>query len=247
MLPFLTLELWSNHGTHTHTHTLSVPVIGQNYYPFSLIRDSNKLEIFKTLVKTFTALENKWLVRIINKDLKMGMSENSVLPCYHPDAAELFNVCSDLRKTVLDCSDPNVRISTSSVTLCSPFKPMLSKKLHSAKEVVESMKNQPFWIENKLDGERVQIHKDGDNYRYWSRNSTEFTHLYGATPKEGSLTPFLHPLITSKAESLILDGEMVEYDPATKEILKFGTVKTAAGDHSSDEHKRRPLCKSSAF
>ncbi|KAI8596789.1 ATP dependent DNA ligase domain-containing protein [Dissophora ornata] len=217
------------------------------------IRDVNKLltglsrkgsdnaQIFKTLVQTYTALENKWIVRIINKDLKIGMSENSVLPCYHPDAIEFFNVCSDLRKTVTDCSDPSIRISTAIVTLGHAFKPMLSKRLPSAKDVVECMGNMPFWIETKLDGERVQVHKDGENYRYWSRNSTEYTHLYGATPKEGSLTPYIHPLINPKVEKLILDGEMVEYDPATKEIINFGTVKTAGGDHSSDAHKRRPF------
>ncbi|KAF9161087.1 DNA ligase (ATP) [Mortierella sp. AD010] len=204
-------------------------------------KGSDNVEIFKTLVQTYTPLENKWIVRIISKDLKIGMSENSVLPCYHQDAIELFNVCSDLRKTVVDCSDPNIRVSTSNVNLGQAFKPMLSKRLPSAKEVVESMGNMPFWIETKIDGERVQVHKDGENYRYWSRNSTEYTHLYGATPNEGSLTPFLHPLINPKVEKLILDGEMVEYDPATKEIINFGTVKTAGGNHIDDAHKRRPF------
>ncbi|KAF9576505.1 DNA ligase (ATP) [Mortierella alpina] len=203
-------------------------------------KGSDNAQIFKTLVQSYTALENKWIVRIINKDLKIGMSENSVLPCYHPDAADLFNVCSDLRKTVLDCSDPTIRITTSSVALNQPFKPMLSKRL-PIKEVVESMGNMPFWIETKLDGERVQVHKDGENYRYWSRNSTDFTHLYGANPKEGSLTPFIHSLFHPKATQLILDGEMVEYDPVTKQIMNFGTVKTAGGDHSDDAHKRRPM------
>ncbi|KAI1319760.1 DNA ligase (ATP) [Mortierella claussenii] len=204
-------------------------------------KGSDNAQIFKTLVQTYTALENKWIVRIINRDLKIHMSENSVLPCFHQDAIELFNVCSDLRKTVIDCADPNIRISTSTVTLGHPFKPMLSKRMPSAKDVVESMGNMPFWIETKLDGERVQVHKAGNKYRYWSRNSTEYTHLYGATPTEGSLTPFIHTLFNPKVENLILDGEMVEYDPATKEIINFGTVKTAGGDHSSSAHKRRPF------
>ncbi|KAG9070127.1 DNA ligase (ATP) [Linnemannia hyalina] len=204
-------------------------------------KGSEKAEIFNTLVQSYTALENKWIVRIINKDLKVGMSENSVFPCYHPDALELFNVCSELRKTVIDCADPTVKVVTASVNVNHPFKPMLSKRLPTARDVVISMENMPFWIETKIDGERVQIHKDGDNYRYWSRNSTEFTHLYGATPKEGSLTPFIHPLINPKAEKLILDGEMVEYDPATKEVIGFGTVKTAGNDHSDSTHKRRPM------
>lgn len=213
------------------------------YFAFHYYRGSEKAEIFNTLVQSYTALENKWIVRIINKDLKVGMSENSVFPCYHPDALELFNVCSELRKTVIDCADPTVKVVTASVNVNHPFKPMLSKRIPTARDVVASMENMPFWIETKIDGERVQIHKDGDNYRYWSRNSTEFTHLYGATPKEGSLTPFIHPLINPKAEKLILDGEMVEYDPATKEVIGFGTVKTAGGDHSDSTHKRRPMRK----
>ncbi|KAF9102712.1 DNA ligase (ATP) [Mortierella sp. GBA35] len=204
-------------------------------------KGSDKSEIFKTLVQSYTALENKWIVRIINKDLKIGMSENSVFPCYHPDALELYNVCSELRKTVIDCADPTVKVVTANINVNQPFKPMLSKRIPTARDVVASMENMPFWIETKIDGERVQIHKDGENYRYWSRNSTEFTHLYGATPNEGSLTPFIHPLINPKAEKLILDGEMVEYDPATKEIIGFGTVKTAGGDHSESAHKRRPM------
>nr|BAS29984.1 DNA ligase 4 [Mortierella alpina] len=36
---------------------------------------------------------------------------------------------------------------------------------------------------------------------------------------------------------------MVEYDPVTKQIMNFGTVKTAGGDHSDDAHKRRPMLK----
>ncbi|KAF9980155.1 DNA ligase (ATP), partial [Modicella reniformis] len=233
-------EVVASRSLVTHPQGQTIREVNQLLAELSK-KGSDNVQIFKTLVQSYTALENKWIVRIINRDLKIGMSENTVLPCYHPDAIELFNVCSDLRKTVVDCADPHVRVSTSTVNLNHAFKPMLSKRLPSAKDVVESMGHMAFWIETKLDGERVQVHKDGDNYRYWSRNSTEYTHLYGATPNEGSLTPFIHPLINPKVEKLILDGEMVEYDPATKEIVGFGTVKTAGSDHSDDAHKRRPF------
>ncbi|KAF9930995.1 DNA ligase (ATP) [Linnemannia zychae] len=224
--------------THPKGHTIRD--VNQLLSTLSIKR-LEKSDVFNTLVQEYTALENKWIVRIIQKDLKIGMSENSVFPCYHPDALELYNVSSELRKTVMDCADPTVKVVTASINVNHPFKPMLSKRISTAKEVVACMGNMPFWIETKIDGERVQIHKDGDNYRYWSRNSTEFTHLYGATPNEGSLTPFIHPLINPKAEKLILDGEMVEYDPVTKEVISFGTVKTAGGDHSDSAHKRRPM------
>ncbi|KAG0243621.1 DNA ligase (ATP) [Actinomortierella wolfii] len=196
--------------------------------------------IFQTLVKHYTALENKWIIRIILKDLKIGVSENTVFPIYHPDALDYYNVCSNLKKTVEDCADETIRLTTTDIRLNQPFKPMLSKRTNNFKEVIECMGGQEFWIETKLDGERVQVHKEGDQYRYWSRKGNEYTHLYGATPQEGSLTPYIHPLINPLATSLILDGEMVEYDPATDRILPFGTVKTAGGDHSDDANKTRP-------
>ncbi|KAG0265184.1 DNA ligase (ATP) [Actinomortierella ambigua] len=192
--------------------------------------------IFQTLVKHYTALENKWVIRMILK----GVSENTVFPIYHPDALDYYNVCSNLKKTVDDCADENIRLTTSDIRLNQPFKPMLSKRVNNFKEVIECMGGREFWIETKLDGERVQLHKEGDQYRYWSRKGNEYTHLYGAHPQEGSLTPYLHPLINPLATSLILDGEMVEYDPATDTILPFGTVKTAGGDHSGDANKTRP-------
>lgn len=70
------------------------------------------------------------------------------------------------------------------------------------------MEHQPFYIENKFDGERLQLHKQNDQYRYYSRryivlmatpiitptnySSREYTSTFGATPKEGSFTPKIH-------------------------------------------------------
>jgi hypothetical protein len=41
------------------------------------------------------------------------MSEKSVFSIFHPDASDLFNVCSDLRKVCEDLSDPHTRLPVS--------------------------------------------------------------------------------------------------------------------------------------
>jgi DNA ligase-4 len=46
---------------------------------------------------------------------------------------------------------------------------MLSKSVRAVEEVERSMKVRPFWIQTKLDGERMQLHKAGENYRWFSR------------------------------------------------------------------------------
>jgi ATP-dependent DNA ligase len=41
------------------------------------------------------------------------------------------------------------------------------------------MDGNPFVIEQKFDGERIQVHKDGSEVRLFSRNSNNVTNLYG--------------------------------------------------------------------
>eukprot|EP00731_Ephydatia_muelleri_P007880 Em0004g218a len=50
------------------------------------------------LLRNTSALEQKWLIRIILKGLKTGLSENSVFSVFHPDAVDLFSICSNLEK-----------------------------------------------------------------------------------------------------------------------------------------------------
>lgn len=85
-------------------------------------------------------------------------------------------------------------------------------------------------IEEKLDGERIQLHKRGEEYRYFSRKDKDYTYLYGLdrTSSEAALTPFIHDCFNRDLEEIILDGEMVVRDPNTERYLKFGTLKTTA-------------------
>lgn len=52
------------------------------------------------------------LVRTVLKDMKLGISEKTVLKSFHPDALDLFNVCSSLRTVCqkLKWGGPTVRI-----------------------------------------------------------------------------------------------------------------------------------------
>ena len=53
------------------------------------------------LVTSLSAIEQKWLIRMVMKELKMGLSQTSVLGVYHPDAEELYNVNNNLEKVRL--------------------------------------------------------------------------------------------------------------------------------------------------
>ena len=87
-------------------------------------------------------------------------------------AVDLYNTCSDLKKVAYELYDPEHRLNEADkeINLFHSFAPMLCKRPGSKLEdSVKHMLGQPFIIEEKLDGERMQLHKRGDEYFYCSR------------------------------------------------------------------------------
>jgi DNA ligase-4 len=54
--------------------------------------------VLRQLLTCTTARQQKWLVRVILRDLKLGMSEKTILRVLHEDAEEYYNITSSLRK-----------------------------------------------------------------------------------------------------------------------------------------------------
>ncbi|XP_012878466.1 PREDICTED: DNA ligase 4 [Dipodomys ordii] len=186
--------------------------------------DKRKDLIKKSLLQLITqssALEQKWLIRMIIKDLKLGISQQTIFSVFHNDAVELHNVTTDLEKVCRQLHDPSVGLSDISITLFSAFKPMLAA-IADIERIEKDMKNQGFYIETKLDGERMQMHKDGDVYQYFSRNGFDYTQQFGASSREGSLTPFIHGAFRPDIQVCILDGEMMAYNPNTQTFMQKG-------------------------
>ena len=50
------------------------------------------------LLRQLSAREQKWLIRIVMKEMKMGLSQQAVLSMYHEDAEDLYNVKMNLEK-----------------------------------------------------------------------------------------------------------------------------------------------------
>ena len=87
-------------------------------------QDSVKISITHLLMN-LSALQIKWLIRIILKDLKIGIQENFILELYHPDALDFYNVTSSLEKICDTLGDPNKRLHEIGVSVMAPCRPML--------------------------------------------------------------------------------------------------------------------------
>jgi DNA ligase-4 len=205
----------------------------------------DKSKILTALLRRTTAVEQKWLVRIILKELKIGLSEKSILNYFHDDAVDYFNVTSNLRKVCDDLKNPSVRVSQENVTLFHPIKPMLASR-HLPEQVVKLMDDSEFAIETKYDGERIQIHKDGKTIKLFSRNSNNVTDIYG-----DKLIPIIMERV--KVAQCIIDGELVVWDNIAGRFEEFGKLKTLAnfgkldesiidGKHDIGENYGKQLC-----
>lgn len=69
-------------------------------------------------------------------------------------------------------NNPTVILHEISVNLFEPFSPMLSQRceINDVSKVIKS-KNDIFFVDVKLDGERFQLHwdKDKNQFKYFSR------------------------------------------------------------------------------
>ena len=207
-------------------------------------REENQLPIMNHFYRNMNAEELMWLIRVILRQMKVGATERTFFDLWHPDAESLFNVSSSLRRVCWELHDPSVRLESEDrgVTLMQCFQPQLAQfQMHSFQRMVDKMRptedDQTFWIEEKLDGERMQLHMMSDDtipggkkFSFWSRKAKEYTYLYGNgfQDENGSLTRHLKTAFADGVENIILDGEMITWDPEQDAALPFGTLKTAA-------------------
>lgn len=207
-------------------------------------REENQLPIFTEFYRRMNADELLWLIRIILRQMKVGASEKTFLELWHPDGEALFNVSSSLRRVCWELTDPSLRLESDdvSISLMQCFQPQLAQfQMHSFEKMVQNMRPEPdddeFWIEEKLDGERMQMHmmKDeskpgGFRFGFWSRKGKDYTYLYGESleDEKGAISRHLKDAFHPDVKNLILDGEMITWDPEADIMVPFGTLKTAA-------------------
>ncbi|KAL8304679.1 hypothetical protein RB597_004234 [Gaeumannomyces tritici] len=220
-----------------------------------------QLPIFQVFYERMNAEEMMWLVRIVLRQMKVGASERTFLGMWHPDGEALFSVSSSLRRVCWELYNPAVRLEQedTGVTPMQCFQPQLAQfqMPESFERMITHMRptddDLEFWIEEKLDGERMQMHMveddsvpGGKRFRFWSRKGKDYTYLYGSSLEDGksALTQHLGGAFEPRVRNLILDGEMVTWDPKLDKMVAFGTLKTAAlmGQQMPlDESSERPL------
>ncbi|KAH7373686.1 hypothetical protein KP509_17G068600 [Ceratopteris richardii] len=90
-----------------------------------------RVDITRNFLKSSKALELKWLIRIILKDLKIGLGENTILDVLHEDARAMMATCIDLKRVCAELHDPKSHPFRRELVLGKVLKSQHSKRMNS--------------------------------------------------------------------------------------------------------------------
>jgi ATP-dependent DNA ligase len=180
-----------------------------------------KVAVFRDqIINQFCSVEQKWLMRIVFQDLKIGLKYEAVMNYLSPTALQRYNECTNLRTV---CEEDGGEMELTGLRPFIDFKPMLAKgylKAESSSDQLTSvhnaMKGQAFAMDVKLDGERMMIHIRNGKMMMFTRNGSDYTDAYrqlGETVKN---------CICREVTDCILDGEVCAWNQDTKSFMRFG-------------------------
>uniref|UniRef100_A0A4W6CVG4 DNA ligase n=1 Tax=Lates calcarifer TaxID=8187 RepID=A0A4W6CVG4_LATCA len=173
-----------------------------------------------------TSNDLKCIIRLIKHDLKMNAGAKHVLDAVDPNAYDAFKASRNLgdviervlrnQQEASNGSGPR-KLLTVEASLMTPVQPMLAE---ACKSIEYAMKKCPngMYSEIKYDGERVQVHKNGDNFSYFSRS------LKPVLPHKVAHFKEYIPQAFPGGNSMILDAEVLLIDTKTSKPLPFGTL-----------------------
>lgn len=205
-----------------------------------LTKEEEQIHHFKKIVKKCTSDDLKMLIRLIKGDLRINAGPKHILEGVHPDAYSVFQTSRDLDMVLNRVLSENSSVKhkdaiqkgvQAKISLMTPVLPMLAEACKSVEMAMKKCPNGMF-SEIKYDGERVQVHKKGNEFKYFSRALKPVM-----AHKVSHFKDYL-PQAFPKGTDLILDAEVLMVDVNTGKPLPFGTL----GIHKQSEFKDAQVC-----
>ena len=196
-----------------------------------------KVQILSGLLASAQPKEAKYILRIVTGKMRLGIADMTILDALAivfgggKEARDLFerayNLSSDIGYVAKVAAQEGLEgIKKFKITVGKPIRPMLAERLSSAEEILQKIGGKCI-AEYKYDGERMQIHKKGDEVLIFSRRLENITSQY----------PDVVELVKQhvKAGEAILECECVAVDPETGDMLPFQELMHRKRKH--DIHK----------
>ena len=182
-----------------------------------------KIKYISSLLNDATANEAKFILKILLGTLRLGVAENTLMNALaiaytgeknnREQIENAYNVSSDLGHVSEVIAARGINgILQFEMSVFNPVRPMLADRVKSEEDAINKFQDE-FAAEYKLDGERAQIHKKGNEIVIFSRSLEQITQYY---PDIVEKIPKI--LI---CDDCILEAEIVAMNESTGDFLPF--------------------------
>ncbi|MEM4490800.1 MAG: ATP-dependent DNA ligase [Desulfurococcaceae archaeon] len=182
-----------------------------------------KIRLTAGLIRDSSPKEAKFIVRFIEGKLRVGIGDATIMDALattfgggafsRPIIERAYNLRADLGEVAKILATQGLEaIKTIKPEVGVPIRPMLAERLSDPREILVKVGGEGF-VEYKYDGERAQIHKKNNNIWIYSRRLENITHQYPDVVQK--------VIDHVKADEVIIEGEIVTYDPETGELKPF--------------------------
>ncbi len=201
---------------------------------------SRKIDRLVKLIVNASPTAARYLARTVVGALRLGIGDMTILDALaiaktgSKETREIleraYYLSSDLGDVAETLSGKGIEaIKHFKITVGKPIMAMAAQRLSTADDIVEKLGR--LSAEYKLDGERLQIHKEGEMVQIFSRRLENITRMYPDAVKMAQRQ------ITVR--SAIVEGEVVAIDPDTGEMRPFQTLMQRRRKHGIQEAMER--------
>jgi DNA ligase-1 len=166
---------------------------------------AGKQAVLEELIGSLTPPEAQYVIKIITGDMRIGLKESTVEEAIAKafdqpsDAVRRLNMAlGDIGETAIRARHGNT--TETSFRLFRPVKFMLATPVENESEVYTNFESS-FYLEDKYDGIRGQLHADGTHVAIYSRTLDDVSAQF----------PEIIDDAQELTHSMILDGEIVAY------------------------------------
>ncbi|HEV7523301.1 MAG TPA: ATP-dependent DNA ligase [Candidatus Angelobacter sp.] len=200
---------------------------------------ARKLSLLQDLLRKATAVQAKYVIKIIGGDLRIGLRESlveeAIAKAFDKNVKSVQRanmLLGDIRDTLRLAAEH--RLDQAQMRLFHPIGFMLASPALDASEALSYFDRAA--VEDKYDGIRAQVHVGGKGdprVRLFSRTLDEISPAF----------PELPPALRAFPDALILDGEILAWSPDTAQALPFSELQKRLGRKkvSQDMLRRVPV------
>lgn len=186
-----------------------------------------KLDLLRERLRRLSPGAAKYLVKIITGDLRIGLKEGLVEEAVAASSGRTLDavreanlLCGDLHAVTLAARADKLAAIT--LRVFHPLQFMLASPEPTADAILARL-GAPVWLEEKYDGIRCQVHKQGDRVELFSRDLNRITQQFHD----------LIPAVRALPGDFIIDGELLAWRDGR--ALPFAELQKRLGRTGGDD------------